>query len=98
MTLKDDLIEARAIIEDEEHWTQRTCARRADGRACVVDSSEAVRWCAGGAILKVTHDIGVHLALGAACPDGEYTVTRVNDILGHRAVLEMFDRAIEAAT
>ena len=58
------LAQARIKIDKEEHWTQGATARDTEGNECPVDSPDAVKWCAMGAIESCcTHnpDIGYDL-------------------------------------
>jgi hypothetical protein len=98
---------AQELIRDPEHWT--TCAAARDGRGHSVEANApgAVRFCAAGAIMRVTGEehagdmprfdrVWLHLRAypaikGASCPAG------FNDVYGHEAVMRMFDFAREHA-
>jgi hypothetical protein len=53
-TVLDALIKARTLIADIKNWTQRQGARAINGRPVPITSDLACRWCAEGALLKVT--------------------------------------------
>lgn len=99
MTVKDDLIAAKALIADAAHWMQ-------DDYSNIRGPDEVMCYCALGACLKVD---GLHggdeeisptcLALAKVVKPGEpYWVARFNDDHTHAEVLALFDRAIEAAS
>jgi hypothetical protein len=110
MTLQDDrpnavtvAREARALIADRDRWTTGSYARTAIGTKCAPDDPLAVRWCASGACLArgaADHEVSaVEVALYRAARElrGErWGPAGVNDLLGHAAVLVMYDRAIES--
>ena len=50
---------ARALITPIECWTQRALARNAAGKAVASTDTEAVRWCATGAIERAGHELRV---------------------------------------
>lgn len=101
-TLADTLRDARALIDTPEKWTQRTIARDADGRTVPAVSSEAVCFCAEGALVRASNDSGwttlARVMLRAVLPD-DLPVHVWNDARErtHADVLAAFDRAIEAA-
>ncbi len=91
MTLKDNLIAARALIATPDHWCKGTLKM-----GCA--------FCAMGAIGEVVTDIWVsgtpeYAALRAELPWGK-SVPSFNDAdsTKHEDVLALFDLAIEAAT
>jgi hypothetical protein len=92
MTTLDVLRDARAIIEDPARWWQGSAA-----------NETCTRFCAMGAIrigLGRWDDVGTAAweALDAASGDlhgyALSLVSRVNDQVGHEAVLRVYDRAI----
>ena len=54
--MKDQLIEARALIANIEHWTQGDHAVDDCGVQVDVNNPAACAWCADGAILRVAGD------------------------------------------
>jgi hypothetical protein len=106
--LRDLLTRARDLIANEEHFTQGTYARGSSGRAVDIRSRYAVRRCAMGAVYCSGSRSGQNQAsLNFAARDalisagiilyGFPTIERINDRLGHAAVLRCFDLAIERA-
>lgn len=96
---------AKTRIADPDHWCQRSFARDASGEDVGWYSQYAVKWCAEGALRATVgdaHEVSDLLTaaarevLGKAVSDIA-PVPTVNDQLGHDAVMEMYDRAIEAA-
>ena len=94
------LRKARKLIEDPERWTKGQFARDTDGEPLSNGfDSDAVCWCAAGAIEHVSN---LDCTVGAA---GRATVllqeaaggplASFNDGTEHRRVLELFDKAIK---
>lgn len=100
MTIAEVLKAAKALIEDPSRWTQRTFARTMNGDAVHGTDRLAVCWCAAGAVLHCSPRAAfmpVCVLNAAAQEMGFRTATELNDTAGHRAVMEMFDRAIQHA-
>lgn len=110
-TVRQLLVEAKALIEHPVHWTQHVYARDRAGGSVQAHDERAVCWCALGALYHVGHNAmpvrsGVEV-VGAArdlltlhsqrkgLPIG---ASRVNDYLGHAEVMKMYDAAIATAT
>lgn len=99
------LKQAKALIEDKSNWTQKTYARDCNGDSVPAINSEAVCFCSVGAIANVTYQsasLAKHLQAETYvdnCALDLYgmTMVHVNDQLGHRAVMNMFDEAIKQA-
>jgi len=91
----DTLVAARALIADPERWTQGAWARDEEGGPVGTLSPAAVCFCAQGALVHVSRS-GHERALEALSVAAGRRPTVVNDFDGHAAVLEMYDRAIEA--
>ena len=103
--------EARALIEAPEHWTRGSLARSEDGKPCDPRSPAAVRWCANGAMAKVTvSGMGrtqAWLFLRMVTTDIVILNDGTDDLdprlkprpapARHRKVLAAFDKAIELA-
>jgi hypothetical protein len=95
--------DARALIVHPDRWTTGSYARTAIGTKCAPDDPLAVRWCAIGAGVargpadrEVSYAVEVALYRAARELRGErWGPAGVNDLLGHAAVLVMYDRAIE---
>jgi hypothetical protein len=113
MTTHEILTAARKVIEKPEHFSQRTYARDKDGMHVSYLSTDAVAFCAAGAMGRViTHDAPTELGYEVvdlldaaaraqypgACPTSRGAgIVYVNDTLGHEATLAMFDEAIRRA-
>jgi hypothetical protein len=104
------LAAARALIATPESWTTGTTARDADGRNLGDDEraaldEDAVRWCAGGAIMRAAGDTRTWEPAQRALervidPQRAGPFIGVwNDMTGrtHGEVLAAFDRAIQQA-
>ena len=101
----DQLRAARALIASGTGWTQNAFGR--DEHGDKVDTVAVVRgdgcaWCAYGALMHVTRgdDPPGDSFLIRAVTAPEFRgmePDEVNDLLGHGAVLRMYDRAIELA-
>lgn len=97
------LRQARAVIEEPQHWTKGTMARTSKrGESVSPDSRTAVVWCALGAIKKVDgpYEEPAIKALAYAISGwavGERHVYIYNDstVRRHSDVLKKFDQAIE---
>ena len=102
--LKVQVLErARALIEDERHWCRGELARDAVGLSVGPTDGSAVKRCALGALVaaacEVTSDprLAHELALTAMRPlVGTTSLTHINDVEGHAAVLILFELAITA--
>jgi len=104
MTTVEILRAAREKISDPSRWTRLTYARDQLGAEVDADDKSAVCFCSMGAIYSVTSDDfcgqnrAVSLLYNAAHEiSGSRSVVRVNDNLGHEAVVRMFDLAITTA-
>ena len=102
MSVKQNLIDTRALIADPACWTQKTSARDARGKPIASTDPRAVCWCTAGAIHKVMGSSSFGstewgLLQNVADTLGVETPIHVNDDLGHATTLRMFDLAIEAA-
>ena len=91
------LEDALELIRDPSRWCRDAYARDADGERRGPNEKDAVRWCAEGALLHVT-DVPTfellreldHVAFGLY----GIGVSRVNDDLGHEAVIRCYEGAI----
>lgn len=94
----DILTEAQERIRDPQQWAQGHYAYTKTGRACDYAAKGAVCWCAMGTLYKSRATKRVHTCIQEAA-DGMFSraVIGINDILGHDAVMRMFDRARELA-
>jgi hypothetical protein len=103
MSLRDNLIAARALIADPKNWGQGDYAMTREGVSVSPISKDAACFCSYGAVAH---------AAGQEFPEAERTALRsaarrlygnakgpitVNDNLGHEATLAMFDDAISHA-
>jgi hypothetical protein len=100
---RDKLIEARDLISDESRWTRFDYAQDMFGsRIESVHDNSACCWCAYGALSKVSglepEECDSSDALEFAANElFEQSVVDVNDLRGHAAILQVFDKAIEEA-
>ncbi len=97
------LRDAYELIKDEDRWTQGMIARDAHGDQVLPWAPEAVRWCASGAVLSFPCSFTETDALVEAAnalfpqfrlPKDFHNVVEVNDMLGHAAILQVFEKAI----
>lgn len=93
MSLKEDLIAAKALIDTPEKWT-KNYFRTDNGCYCAVGAMDAATR------PDPTFDRGdaAHAALRASLPEGEKSITGFNDRSSttHADVMALFDRAIAA--
>ena len=97
--LRDILIVARSLIADKAQWCQGVMACDADCGEVDSKSSRAVRWCAVGALEHVTGRsfdslLVKRVLIQAAFRLYRSSPVRVNDCMGHDAVLAVYDAAI----
>lgn len=94
MSVKEDLIAAKALIDTPEKWT-KNYFRTDDGCYCAVGAIDAATR------PDPTFDRGdrAHAALLAALPEGALSITGFNDRRStvHADIMALFDRAIAAA-
>lgn len=93
---------AKALIQDEVHWTRGTYARDANYDETDSLSPSAVCWCAIGALSKATDgwiDLHIWDVIDKATYEvaGHTNTAKFNDSHSHAEVLELFDKAIEIA-
>jgi len=95
---------APALIEDERHWCPGVLARDAMGSSVSPTDSNAEQRCALGALVAAAYEftgdsrLAHDLAMTAMRPlVGATSLTHINDVEGHAAVLTLFDVAIAAA-
>ncbi|MGH9552285.1 MAG: DUF6197 family protein [Terriglobales bacterium] len=94
---------ARALIQDEEHWCRGEMARDAEGLSVDPTSTRAIRRCALGALISAAYRLtkdhcqAYDLAINALRPScGSSTLVQINDTRGHAAVLALIDEALAA--
>jgi hypothetical protein len=94
---------ARALITDEQRWCRGVLAEDATGASVFATSARAVKRCGLGAVIaaayQLTHDFDAanELAHKALRPHyGAATLVHVNDMMGHAAVLALFDEVMAA--
>lgn len=94
MTEKEGLRQAKALIQDPSSWCQGSFGKDAHGHGVPANSPNAIRHCALGAMIRVRG--GSWIALHRAAHQlFNTTPSEVNDQLGHEAVMQMYDLAIE---
>lgn len=92
---------ARAMIVNPANWTQGTMARNSQGEPCEARAPEAMRYCAFGAISRVTTSDCFSPAMAALDREARALghkdgLTVMNDTVDHTTLLVIFDRAIAA--
>lgn len=90
------LTEARELISVPERWTQNAVARDIKGVAIhSAKSSSGVCWCAMGAVERTSQNTAQFMdALERLDAQTQSNVIYDNDKLDHKAVVDLFDRAI----
>jgi hypothetical protein len=102
-SLLDDLFE---LLKDEDHWTQRGIARKADGTVVPATHPDAVKWCLLGGVGKVASSSPYEFVLtlnyllyqeakktAALAQIHHQPVTGFNDTSTHSQVLDLIDAA-----
>lgn len=107
MNTVDVLKAARDIISTPDKWTQRSYARAADNYPVAVGMKDACKFCALGAVLKVSErtyagpDDFAPMAIleGVAHQYHDMSVVGYNDSpnTSHQDIMELYDRAIQEA-
>jgi hypothetical protein len=109
ITPLDILKAARKRISDRGRWTTGWYAKDAARQKTYCESLEAVCWCASGAVYRQGLAIYPYVQRAIVCRDAlghledaatelySLNLFKVNDELGHEAVLKTYDRAIEKA-
>jgi len=104
--IRDNLIAARDLIADPQHWCRDYFALDDKGRMCDAIEDKARQWCATGAYIWASEEYGDDGRdgvwdgdgfLGAAARlayHGSIGIADVNDHLGHAAVMRVYDLAI----
>ena len=106
-TVNEVLREAREYITDPARWTIGRL-ERADGSCCALGAVARFSGCAGyypndpevdsPLYTEAVGVLGEHSRDAKEKFSSDVKVFRTNDQHGHEAVLEMFDRAIEATS
>jgi len=96
VSVADDLMAARDLLDGGRAWTQGSVARNAQGKAVAARSAQAVRWCATGALYAVAGSARAHDVMWRA--GGRRTVAGINDAAASfEPVADLLDDAIRAA-
>ena len=92
---------ARALIEGKDRWCRNHIALDANGISVFPTNPTAVKRCALGALIAAAyelthdHDASDRLAYDALRPHcSTPTLIYINDMSGHAAVLELFDKVV----
>ncbi len=103
MSNKQLLSSAKALIQDESHWTQESFANTEAGQPVWANDPKACKFCSLGALAKTdgkqftgSFDTSCKELTEAAQSLGYDDVPDLNDNADHHTVLRMFDLAIEA--
>jgi len=94
------LRDAYELIKDPERWTRGCFARTEAGTAVVPWDRTAAAWCAHGALLRVACEDATPVVdaartlFPADMADDVLPLVRINDELGHEAVMQVFEKAI----
>lgn len=103
LTTLQALRAARRLLTDPRHWCRGSSARDASGTNVTVHHPGARRFCAAGALWKVTgsylgtdDDTAVQTASGRLCDAAGMEIVEFNDCedTDHAAVLAVYDKAI----
>ncbi|MEM7223746.1 MAG: hypothetical protein AAF495_12245 [Pseudomonadota bacterium] len=103
MNMKEQiLVQARNLISDKTRWCRCALAQDEAERGVNPSDATARKWCAVGALEHCSPTVGLYkaaydLLLKAAGSLYHRRLDFVNDELGHEAVLEVYNRAIELA-
>jgi hypothetical protein len=76
------IVRALELISDDSKWTGGTNARDACGRPCRVEASEAVRFCAVGALARAAFELTGQLDSFALLDQIETAVLAANGLNG----------------
>ena len=104
MNERQVLEKAVEIISDHHHWTQGTYARNNKGNPVFPNSPKATRWCAVGVLEHLTDQDetlldNVHaLVTPHLMRLGCNSLLFVNDVLGRKAVINIFQDCIKDLT
>ena len=98
MSVKQELIKAKALIADPKNWTQSCLARNAGDMFVNVNDPSACKFCALGALRKAGTQSAYMALADAAFKLGFKGIVALNDHGLHEDVMEMFDKAIEEAS
>ena len=93
------LKEMREFLQDEKRFCKITSARDIDGNPVNSHSKKARSWCIEGLyyMLGLSHNMVVKYLHEAAESLFNKNLIWVNDSLGHAAILQVIDEAIEMA-
>jgi len=105
MKVCDALIAAKKLISKRKHWCTGSFARDAQGEGTDIEDGNTVRWCAMGALRKVTQTpilqskmpVGFNALHKFSRKLGFVGITNLNDNSSHKKVMEMFECAIQDA-
>ena len=107
MNLAKQLLAAKAVIEDPQHWTHRYYATDDQGIEIDPTNQRACRWCATGAIMKglpqwswinsFKESDAAKLLDGVSKYLFSVGLISVNDKIGHEAVMAVYDESIAQA-
>jgi hypothetical protein len=89
MTTREQLIEARKLIEKPENWAKGGRQLSEPGRECAVTALSIVTGC------PAARDTDAYRRLARLARP--LSVSEFNDTHSHAEALDLFDRAIEAA-
>lgn len=104
--IRDIIQDVYDLLEEEENWCQGALARNSEGQPCATDDDDAQRWDFLGALQRslernnATKDeqgaVG-RILMHAIQMKGHWKMgySRVNDELGHAAVLAVLEYALE---
>jgi hypothetical protein len=97
------LQDARELIEQRKHWTRGHLACTIFEDPTIFSSHNAYKFCALGALYKINESLPIQVGKAvfilkeSARELDNRDMIYVNDILGHSAVLEVYDLAIKKA-
>lgn len=97
------LISARELIADEKQWTRIARARDVRGIPCEPLDCAAIAFCGEGAVRRASRGFAgcedlLSMLNASASALYHGTLHHVNDEIGHRAVIHVFDFTINIST
>lgn len=107
LDIKNYLIQARELIQNEKNWCKLAPARNKSGACTYLDSPEACKFCAIGALAKVAeanngrfhNNLVYSMTLDHLSKQLDWkSITEFNDDpkTTHQDILSLFDKAIQA--
>ena len=105
MNVKQILIEARGLIDEPSKWTKLAWARNSRQISCAMDNSDAKCFCLGSALILACPPLEpniVNVEIKNQLPEIDGKIPSISDYndhpdTTHADIMDLFDKAIEAA-